>query len=346
MLNADNGIRIHNPDRDEIVDMFMNKLCCIYGLTGSGKSFGAKTIFDCLAEVIPRFLIYSKTENVNGDYGKIAPSPCVSSMFSVDKLKMDLEHQDGIMNIWKVSNTEEKLAALAKYLCDKKSKRRMDNIINELNEKTHSAEENLKKQIKVAKNRVYKEFIWENFDKKPLNEDQKLLIKFMDVNPCFCQIIDDFASELHDAINSKNKGKEFFESLAFNIRHYYMTSIFMLQDINCLNPKMRRNSQTTVFTSATEARKYFSTGGNAFSKEDKANAEMVIQKVFESEDFKILIYCRQGTYKNMWNYIIGDPNANPRLGCEPVQQLCEHIQKNSEGHTIDETNSFFSDLAD
>lgn len=340
-LVGDKGTMIYHPTEEEMIKMCLHKMVCFYGLTGTGKSVGAKTFLNYLSKVVPRFLIYSKTENVNGDYSKIAPLPCISSVFDVSKLVNDMEFQDNIMNFWKVSNDKENLRSVAEKVCDKPNLDKMTNKVNSLQKLYDRETYENKKKIEVAINAIYKDYIWRNVNSKDLTSDELRTVQFMDINPCFAWIIDDFAAELETATKNVRHGKDFFKSLAYNLRHYFMTAIFMLQSIKALELDVRNNVHTCIFSEKKQALKYFKLSGD---KELAKEAEEVCSVVFRDNDHKILIYCRDGTMERTWYYTIGDPSVNVVLGCEPLYTLCNQIGKKLDGQTINESNSFFADL--
>lgn len=341
IINTETGIKIYPIESDEdIYKAFFCKITAIYGLTGSGKSFLINTILQSLAGVIPRFITYSATEAVNHNYTNMSCSPTVFSTFDPGLIKKNMEFQEGIMNYWKQGNELETLEPIFQRVASSADKIKAESYIKQLDQLPIDTETD-KKRIEISKVEIYKSFIR---TAHLSNKDDITVKKWMDINPCFCYLIDDFAAEMSTATKSKNAYQEFFRSQSFNIRHYFSTAFILLQDLNALDPRMRTNIQTNIFTSMSEARGFFKNSTNNFSKEVFKDANSVCDKLEKMGGYRALVYCRSTTNNHLWYYMIGKSDAKPVLQCKPLRVLCEQVKDDSKKNA-NTTNAFADELA-
>ena len=340
VITTDTGIKIYPIETPEQIQVaFANKTCANYGLTGGGKSFVSETILEGLSELIPRFLFYSATENVNGAYKAMSPSPVVFSTFSVEKFQLDMEFQDLIASTWKAGIDIDNLDRIYNLLT--KDRKELDMILKQLDDIVSSNPE-IKKEVDVKKIQLYQGFI-SQMSHQNLSDDDKKVVHRFGINPCLCIVVDDFAAELEAASKSKSGGKEFFRSVTYNTRHYQTTWIFMLQNVDAMDTKMRENVQTCIFVSPVHLRKYFNNKSNGFSSRDKSEAEQVADKIERMGGHRVVIFCRDGTSEHKWNYMIGKANPKPKPGSKPLRMIMEAIEKEKSTVMISQNNQF-SDL--
>lgn len=328
ILTCDNGIRIYPLDsEDKILEAFFCKMTANYGLTGSGKTYVTDTILEALDKCIPKFLCYSATEAANQNYSRICPASCVFKTFDYKKFEADVMYQEKPAGIWKQANDIKVLAPLANKVANSEEKMKISNYIKQLDSIVDdNTSDKEKKKIEAAKAELYKTII-RKYDFK--DENDANIKKWLYLNPCMCIIIDDFAAQISEASKSKTLGQTFLRSLSMNSRHYMLTTMIMLQDTDAMDAKMRRNVQTNIFTSPSEARSFFNNKTNSFSPEMKKDVEYVIKRVWKDQDYKVLIYCRDNTSAHVWNYMIGSKTAKPSLGSKPLQILGSKITKNN-----------------
>jgi hypothetical protein len=344
MLTADNGTKIHLIETEQdIIDAFFSKMVSNYGLTGGGKTYVSDTILESLGLYIPKLIFYSATEHMNGNYLKMAPRSTIFTTFDLGKFKKDVEFQGEVCGLWRTANEDfevmKSISDKVYYNTDTNSKILKLDDLNELDEE-------MKKKIKVAKSRLYKNNIFEHQSGlKNLNEDEITIVKRMDTNPCMGIIVDDFAAEVDQASKSKTQGQEFFRSLAYNCRHYKLTCMFMLQNIDALDSKMRRNVQTNIFSTPNEARSYFKNSTNAFSAEAKKESEYVISKLEKMGGYRVLVYCRDNTNgTKRFNYMIGKQNAKPVMCSQTLRDICREIEKPKEDVLVNKESQFLEAL--
>lgn len=311
IISTDDGVLIHPLcGEEDILGAFFNKTSAIYGLTGSGKSYGAKSIISAIGTVTPKAIFYSKTEKQNKAYSTDNPSPIVYHSFNLNHLKQVLKYQEALVSRWDMSNCNlNNLTQLAR-----KYNILYQNYFQEL-EQVENLEERDYLKCKYLVDALY--------EKMPNDEDENIF-RFMKINPSILVIIDDFAAEVAGYCR-KADSKEFLNSLGYNARHSQMTTIYLLQDTNAINPTGRRNMQTIVFSSPSEARVYLTTRNNGLSPEDMKEAVSVTKKLEELGGYRNLVYCRDGTYKYKWNYIIGNGEDKCRVCSYPLQEYCKRV---------------------
>jgi hypothetical protein len=340
IITTDTGIKIYPiQTHDEIHRAFANKLSANYGLTGGGKSYVSETIIEGLSTLIPKFLFYSATENANGAYKKIAPSPCVFNTFDVNKFQKDMGYQDAMSAIWRAGIDIQHLDGMYNKLT--RDRKELDSILRQLDVANTTGDDKTKKMIEATKVQVYQHFI-SQLNLSNLSPDDQKIVKRFNINPCVCIIVDDFAAELEAASKSKNGGKEFFRSLSYNTRHYNATWIFMLQNTDAMDAKMRSNTQTCIFVSPTELRKYFKNRTNSFSAADIKESEQVADKLEALQGHRVAVFCRDGTYDHKWNYMIGKANAKPEPGSKPLRYLMTQCEKERAATLLAQDNAFSS----
>jgi len=324
VISAENGTKIYPIQTiDEILKVFLCKMTALYGLTASGKSYLIDTILMGLTYAVPKFLFYSKSENMNGAYSKITSKTCIFDYFDDAKFYEDTEFQNKICGYWRKSIDLDVLNLIYNKVSN--DRRTIDNHFKQLDQ-INNGDDKSKKDIERTKGMILRDAILKH-DLSSLSEDEKEIIKFFDINPCLAIIVDDFAAEIDESSKSKNKGQTFWREQSYNCRHYMITWFFMLQSVDALDTKMRRNVQTCVFTSPTEARLYFKNSSNGYDTGFQKEANYVINKLEKMGGFRMLIYCRDGTSDHKWNYMIGSPEAKPEPNCLPLKILCRECEK-------------------
>ena len=221
IINADNGVKIYPIEtEDDIIGAFFGKMIGNYGLTGGGKTYVSNDIIDGLSKITPRGLFYSKTEGTNGNYAAMTGKSTIFTSFNMEKFNDDIEMQEGVCALWRNANEIDKLKDVAdkvipaQYLFD------LNQTIDRLNRLDQNTEES-KKKIEMTKRNLYKHHIMKHYNPKmALTDEEELIIKRMNTNPCLLIVVDDFAAEVSEYSKSKLKGQEFFRSLSFNCRHY------------------------------------------------------------------------------------------------------------------------------
>jgi hypothetical protein len=260
---------------------------------------------------------------MNGNYGKMVSKACVYDYFDEDKFRKDAEHQNQTCGYWRKTIELDVLNILYNKVSN--DRRTLDQYLSQLDQMDQS-DEKARQSIENAKCQILRDFILRH-ELSCLNDDEKEIVKAFDMNPCLGIIVDDFAAELDESSKSKNKAQTFWREQAYNCRHYMLTWFFMLQSIDAMDTKMRRNIFTCVFTSPTEARLYFKSSSNGYDTLFQKEANSVINKLEKMGGFRMLVYCRDGTSDHKWNYMIGSPEAKPQPNCIPLQQLCKAIEK-------------------
>lgn len=327
VIVADDGTKVYPINTTEdIISIFLNKNTALYGLTGSGKSYVSNTILAALQEVIPKFLCYSATENLNHNYSKIAPATTVFEHFDIDKLKSDFGYQEKFFGNFLNANNIEFLKALFEKYAPPEDKTEMNGYLRRLEEL--KTDDKAIKKVEMATISLYKKYVC----KYKLSKQEEKSKEWMYVNPLLCIILDDFAAELESACKNKSSGgQEFMRSWAYNGRHYGITSLVMLQDINVLETKVRKNVHNNIFTSMQEARAFAGNKTNSLSADQVRKINSITQKLDELGGHRVLIVSRESEHH--YYYMIGS-NVVPKLCSDVIYSLDGQIAKEKKDEEV------------
>jgi hypothetical protein len=335
----------------------LNKITIAYGETESGKTVILKYLLKIIRKYVPVPLIVSKEELSNKSYRGHVPDCCIRTTLTLKWLESLQQRQSETMETYQFVNNIDSLKDLAYKVIDTNHKNqeakikriaKREKITLKRKFRTGKIDKNNMKaqrdDITDKRNEflkwLYKSIIKDNFDKLTkckLNKTQKMILKFINLNPNVICMIDDFAASL------KTWGsKEVLKNLFYVGRHKHLSTFITCQNDKSLGPDLRENSHLAIFTQRGSAQGYFNVGTNNFSKSDKKKAEEIIERVFtvepgESASMKNrkLVYERK-TRKYYW--ILGDPHIKFKLGGKAIWDINEQLPKI--GKSVDKNNRF------
>jgi hypothetical protein len=316
------------PMFNKSVDYFLNRSVILYGASNSGKSTIIKDILYTLRKHIPNVCVICPTNKLNGSYDNLIPKPLIHSEVKECLLNDILKRQSLNVKIYNLVNNLDKLESLYSKLQDKNYEqlKLIKKAYQNVKEKSESSgvdrsiiskldKEHNKKIIKF-----YKETITNNIKyitSLDMDENDKMLMKHMYINPNFLIIIDDAAVTANTWCKF-----EAVKELFFNGRHHKVTFMIAFQDDKLLDSSLRKNAFINIFTTEKVCNTYFTRTANNFSSVEKKHMADIAEAVFrpiskmnksdsakkEKANYKKLVYLREEDPPCKWMQarIVGD----------------------------------------
>lgn len=333
---------------DRSVDNYFRRTNIVYGASGTGKSTIVYWLCDILKARMPNILVINPSEDGNGAYRGRVPARCVHRSPTADYLRSVFNRQKAATIVYNEANDLKLLESLVRRDGDSAVLRQTALINDKANTCIHKVQEDatisqpskdsIIDEIKEMRDNnirnLYKRCIVQNKSRlvgMDLSEDEKMAIKYLHFNPSLLLILDDCASEVKEWARDPILAKLFFEA-----RHWWITSIYTMQDDKKLHPEIRKNGFNSFFTTPATANGFFTSKANAFDKDIITYASRIAAEVFRpnlsgERNFKKMAYCRMDAV-NPFRYLQAEASVlRPfRMGADSLWRLCDAIPEDHE----------------
>ena len=313
---------------------YLRRTTVLYGVSSTGKSVIIKKLLDVLKPFVPVVLCVCPTNAGNGDYdGRIDPQ-CIKTRVDVNDLVKILNRQKAVVDMYKRVNDFANIEPIYKRCKTSKTEDALRNLNNILANGQNSIERNtklnpiqkreeLKKigdKIENSKRYIMKKCITDNKRHLRLDETEKKIVKFLWLDPNFLLIMDDCAAFIKKWGDSESVSEIFYQG-----RHWYITSVYTMQDDKSFPTEIRRNTFMNFFTDPTSAIGFFSNTSNNFPKQIKTMANSIANQIFKNPEAHCkMVYNR---LSNQFNYVLVDDYSNEMFGCKFLSELCDDKKK-------------------
>jgi len=343
-------------DVESIQSYFLNRSIILYGASNSGKSTIIKDLLFNLKNYIPSACVICPTNKLNGSYNGLIPKPLIHSEMSQALLDDILKRQHLNVKLFNLSNDINKLESLYSNMLYKEEDefRKMNTAFSLVEKKlldnnndsvSKSKQDLLRLREKHTENVInfYKRVIKKNcnfIDKINVGDNDKILMKNININPNFLIIIDD-AAVTANVWCKYDSVKELF----FNGRHHKVTFMIAFQDDKLLESGLRKNAFINIFTTEKVCNAFFNRNTNNFNKQEKDISTDAADSVFNSKksdkekNYKKLIYIRESS--EPYRYYIASLTPNFTFGSKQLQSFCGKVTKNESEFDVNEFEDFF-----
>lgn len=338
-----NGIPI--PKVDDSKHYFHNRLTCIYGGSGTGKSALTQHILNTLRDIIPLVIVACPTASMNGDYNNIVPDQCIYDDMTKPLIQKIFQRQQNVVTMYQIVHDHKHLSKLFYKVADDKLrakvgklseiyKRGCSDIQSKLSEdEIESAIEDLTKTYHQKLVKIMRKCINENLtrlNQLPLTEMQQSMIANFNINPSLLLIADDCMASVKEWGGLEETKKLFYQG-----RHYHISSIILVQAVTLLPTQFRINAHINIFTTESVTNSYINKAAAGISPEDKKKISKIASVVFaDSNDKskpnykKLVMFGAIIKTEYKIQYMIGSPRKK-RFGSAALWAMCQELQENS-----------------
>ena len=360
------------PELTLSAETLMDKTTVLYGPSKSGKTVIVKNILRELQGKIDQVLVLSPTEPSNKSYEGFVPDVMIHSSMRKDGgdprkkengaakaenwLRDIYERQEMLAEVYKQSCNVQVLQKLyqkaAKGLLAAKDKDAYETAIKQMvvsREKAMAAigRRGYPEGLRVAKESevddkfkellvtFYKQVLGRHggrLFKQRLTDEEKLCLRYVELNPRLLLIFDDCAAELKPFFV-----KELFRKLFYQNRHSYITVVISCQDDTDLPANLRKNAFVSIFTNPKTCASNFNRGSNNFSKEEKGRVERIAGHVFQGH--RKLAYIREDAKGHHFYHLTCDFPTPHLFGSPAFKELCSRLH--SKEMTMDKKNRYY-----
>lgn len=330
------------------VDNLYLKNTMIYGATGTGKTTIIHDILFTLKDVIPSIVIFSSTAKLNGAYDGIVPNFLIHDVIDIAKLEEIISEQEKKVKIYKNSkdldqlyNLFTKVASSNDRMIDKQIKDMSASAYVQINESslpisTKKQERNrLKSLVAERLETLYKKCIRQHRKlllKMKVSQDDKLVIKYLDMNPNLFIGFDDVTADFTKSFQHE----KVIEKIYTQGRWIMTTTAVGIHDDTKIDTSVRKGVHNSIFTTPNCATSFFNNKANSFTKEDKLKCLERVNFVFNNSDNDMpkhtkLIYLRNptdGSDDYVQSYLATE-HDDFRFGAEEYWMIDEKATKKS-----------------
>ncbi len=319
-------------------DIFLDKSTVVFGESGSGKSTIINNIMYNLRPHIDQILVISHSDKKNKNYSrKLVPKPCVHESVSDTLLTSVWKRQEALGNIYVRANNPAVVRGLFEKVADNSAR----SLVGEIQRRKRVYEDEIKangsdvekklreleKNTKEIITRVYKHYISKGLsrlNKSTLSNDERLTIKYLNLNPRLLWIFDDCTSEL-----SKLKNHKIFQELFYQGRWSFITLIIAAHTDKVLPPEIKQNAFSIIFAQEGVARGYLARESTALDKASKLRALEAVNCAFTpSKEFQKLIWIR--TEQKYYRFTAEVHDNDFTFGSPIIQEFCRLIQSDDD----------------
>jgi hypothetical protein len=343
ILTAEGDV-IHWLPKDP--DNYVDKTTLIFGGSSSGKTKLIEEILYLTKEEIPNYLVCSNENSVKAYKNKL-PAKCIKNDLSKKKIQKIWDRQKYVTQLYDVANDINNLEKVYNRMSDREStvmlasinKRAADFIraIDATNQLDYAQKKTQKttveeKQLKKIKE-IYKDAIRKNRKKllelSNLTGDEKVTIKYIDLNPRIMLIIDDCTDKFEQWMSYFKKNEvNPFNSIFYQGRHNYITLVFAAHDDKVVDTKLRKNARTTIYTNSQSLMASLGKKGNGYTKAEIKKAERMAARLFGGEEhglktYQKLCYVREDTQP--FRYTIANLYPEFELGGDAFLKLANKM---------------------
>lgn len=333
------------PRVDEAQYHFHNRMTCIYGGSGTGKSALTQHILNSLRDIVPVAIVACPTATVNNDYDKIIPDQCIYDDMTKPLIQNIFQRQQNVVAMYQMVRDHRHLSKLFYMIADQESRHKADRVkaiykkgcvdvsagctddevdamTDELTVRYH------KKLVKIMRNTINGKLL--ELKQKPLTEVQRSIIFNFNINPSLLLIADDCMATVKEWSALEETKKLFFQG-----RHYHITTIILCQAETLLPPQLRSNAHITVFTTESVVNTFIGKTAAGFSNDEKKKISKIAQVIFAPSPDparrnykKLVIFGSIVSTDHRVQYMLACPRKK-RFGSEALWHLCEEVKRES-----------------
>jgi hypothetical protein len=355
------GSRLNSTPKDP--RLYFQKVNIFYGETGTGKTIVMLEAMKLLQNMIPLWFIICPTNNSNETYTGRIPKCCIKTKVNIKFLQKLYKRQEQTMEIFRRVNRMETLEKLFSRCADDEIKyklRKMNSDAKKLLRKIERSDEPLtvKNEQRKNINKLHKEYTVAIYKaqinlhrkalrkRKGLSNDERLALKFLNLNPNVGLIFDDTGAEVEKYASEEVVSKFFYQG-----RHDFLTSFFLYQDDKSIKPPLRRSPKTSIFTSSEAALSFFDTKTNSVSKAKRKKAMLAIDACFNSpyegeKNNRKLVYQKENV-NEPFTYIVANNYEDEKfkLGCPALWEFSDNLPVKSK-REAEKNNTFVDQYLD
>ncbi len=325
-------------------EYFLDKLCILYGTSGTGKSSLILHILGNLRNKIPIGICCNPTNAQNGDYAGVFPEECIYDDVSKPLLQRVFQRQVNAVAMYKLVRDPTQLRPLYKKISDIETQQKIDRLdsiykrgmhdiktkcdeedadgaIAELTSKYH------KKLVKIMRGSIETN-MHQIKTKSSLTDIQRAIIENFNINPRILILIDDCAASIKEWKDLEETKKLFFQG-----RHMFVTTILTMQSESIIPPHLRSNAHISIFTTEKVTNTYLLKSTSGVSSEERKKISKIAGVIFqESEDAdkpnykKLVVFSPLIKTNYKIQYMIGNPKKR-RFGSSILWELCDQVKR-------------------
>ena len=339
--------------------VLINSTTVIYGSPNTGKSVAILDSLYKIKDEVPSIIVVSPTNDSNKAYSNIVPNQLIHKNLSCGDtskkgkyklLTMIIERQKYMSELLTMTKDAKILYSLFK-LMSPKNKMLCQKCIDKVNITVEECKSEISKQYKENEQEleleklkdqatqkiveIFKCFVKKDRDylwELELDEKQRLVVNYIDINPKMVLVLDDCAAELKPAFKIEE-----FREIFYNHRHINITMIISCQDDTDLPANLRKTARISVFTESSVFSTYIERGGK-FNKEHKIYARAASDQIFR-EKFRKLVLARGGSNPKDIYYYTFELRKSFKYCPDIILELCEAV-KNTTDLKLDSSSQF------
>ncbi len=260
-MQLDNGSVIYEFEKRP--ENIINQITILFGPTDTGKTTLIKERIQLTRDYIPNWIILVP-ETSTEDYRTIFPACCIKTTVTKELLKDIWERQEKITECWKYGNNLILLESIFNKISDTLEKHHVKTARNKCEKSIQSIKSSeldvlkknkqvssLEKTRDLAIKRYMKRIIMERKSKinfETLNKEEKICMKFLNINPRLHIIIDDNSENFKAWNKMFNKNEmNVFNAILFRGRHVHITLTLVIHNDTILDTDMRRGAKSIIF---------------------------------------------------------------------------------------------------
>lgn len=340
-------------------ESFVDKTTLVFGGSGSGKTTIIEEILYHCKDHIPNYIVVAPRTS-DSVYREKLPSICLRENLKKDELEKIWKRQFEITQVYNIANKISVLQSLFLKINNEKNIQIQNKILKykelgvekiknnmEINFADKKTMEN--KLIKASEKKLialYKNNIRSNksiLENKNLDNNEKIALKYLDLNPRIMLIIDDSTENFKQWMKYFKSGdSNVFESIFYKGRWNYITLVFAAHDDKVVKPELRKNARLTYYTTSQSLMASLSKAGSGFTAHEKKYAQRVADVIFNDDKiktYKKLCYIREENQP--FKYLIANLYDNFTLGSKALHDLAKKMPKKEDDLT---NNSFVKSI--
>lgn len=283
-------------------EAFLNKTILLFGATCTGKSVIMDEIMNICDPEIEHCFGISPTNAANGFFtNRLPPMYYISGSDQVRTIKFlraIIERQKNACDLYNTSTKLSVLRSLCERVSDEVGQRNIAYISEISDDSLEKIERSKKMNIAEKKamrhsieelrdnmfKKIYKSII-HKFQKElstmkgSMSIDEKIALRFYNINPNSMLLLDDCASHFKRWFKEDTAIKELF----YQGRQYKLTTVISSQDDKDIESELRKNAGVIYFTTAVAALETFDRASNHCPKHVRERAKVCVPSVFYQE---------------------------------------------------------------
>lgn len=329
-------------------EKLMNKSILLVGSRNSGKTCCTIDLMHVLKDMIPICIVFNATESSNCCFGKIVSSVFLHTEINLDKISEiwrrqeitsniyklvnDIDHLRGIINLYNISNFDKSFQDVSDYeektINNIKDKERDNNVRLVKISKAQTKFKELKIELcKKFVEEIKKKIENKEYSDDKLNDEQKLILKYIKINPNVLLIFDDCSSILKSMMNTHVIRKLFYQA-----RHVNITFIITAQDDIDIASSLRKNANIIFLCDTTVTNSYFERASNGFNNRIKQLTKRYSDTLFKKPYLK-LVYDKDDI-NNRFTYYLPKIHESFQFGSEEIQEYINKVKKKNNSNIV------------